>query len=108
MLYDPAAGRLTGVIDFGDLALGDPARDFIYLYEDFGADLLAAVLRHYPRYAGEPAAALLPRVRAWYLLETVAWTLDRHAHARPADVAHGLAEVARELDAPLAPAGRAH
>ena len=29
VFYDPEAGKLTGVIDFGDVAIGDPARDFI-------------------------------------------------------------------------------
>ena len=29
VLYDPSTLHLTGVIDFGDLVIGDPARDFI-------------------------------------------------------------------------------
>ncbi|MDF1504041.1 phosphotransferase, partial [Roseisolibacter sp. H3M3-2] len=96
VLYDPAAGRLTGVIDFGDLALGDPARDLIYVDEDFGPDLLDAVLRH---YAPGDDAALRRRMRRWQLLELVGWTLDRLARRRAAESAYGVAEVPRALAA---------
>jgi aminoglycoside 2''-phosphotransferase len=34
LLYDRQNGKLTGVIDFEDIAIGEPARDFIYVYED--------------------------------------------------------------------------
>jgi aminoglycoside 2''-phosphotransferase len=40
VLYDPSTLHLTGVIDFADLVIGDPARDFIYIYEDFGTLIL--------------------------------------------------------------------
>lgn len=33
-------GRLHGVLDFGDAALGDPDHDFAGLYEDLGADVV--------------------------------------------------------------------
>jgi hypothetical protein len=38
---DPGTGAPAGLIDFGDLALGDGARDFTYMHEDFGPDALA-------------------------------------------------------------------
>lgn len=96
VLFDPASGRLTGVIDFGDLAIGDPARDFVYVYEDFGPEMLGAVLRH---YAGEDSAALPSRIRAWFVLETVEWTLGQQAEEEPGGVEEGLAVIAHELDA---------
>jgi aminoglycoside phosphotransferase (APT) family kinase protein len=97
VLFEPSSGRLTGVIDFGDVALGDPARDLVYVYEDFGPALLAAVLRHYP---GGDAPTFLARVRSWYLLEALDWALRGNAGA------DALArELARELDA-LAPPRR--
>ncbi|HYF00659.1 MAG TPA: phosphotransferase, partial [Planctomycetota bacterium] len=96
VLYDPRSGRVTGIIDFGDVALGDPARDFIFLYEDFGTALLSLVL---DRYGREPREALLPRLRFWYLVETVYWTLCAREGDRRADLAHGLAEIAREVAA---------
>ncbi|HEX8692238.1 MAG TPA: aminoglycoside phosphotransferase family protein [Longimicrobium sp.] len=96
VLYDPASGRVTGVIDFGDIALGDPARDFIFFYEDFGTALLSLVL---DRYGREPREVLLPRLRFWYLAETVHWTLCALEGGRRADVAEGVAEIAREAAA---------
>lgn len=96
VLYDAKRGRLTGVIDFGDLALGDPARDFVHIYEDFGAGMLAAVLRHYAR---ESASTLAPRIRMWYVLEALMWTAARDAEQEVAKVEQGLAEIVAELDA---------
>src|SRR5690606_13803533 len=45
--FDPDAAVLTGVIDWGDVRIGDPARDFIFLYEDWGTDFLGIALDAY-------------------------------------------------------------
>jgi aminoglycoside phosphotransferase (APT) family kinase protein len=42
-----AGGELTGVIDWSDAALADPAVDFSRLYRDFGADFALRVRAHY-------------------------------------------------------------
>lgn len=94
LLCDEARGALTGVIDFGDVAIGPPARDFIFLYEDFGVSLCDEVAR---AYAGPDAAALMEDVRAWYLLEALSWTLERLRLGSDAEAAHGLREITREL-----------
>lgn len=94
VLYDPRTLQLTGVIDFGDIVLGDPARDFIYIYEDFGPRLLREVLT---RYAGKDPSKMMPAIRKWYLLEAISWTIGMYAEQREADVEHGLAEIEREL-----------
>lgn len=96
LLYDEATGALTGVIDFGDVALGPAARDFIFLYEDFGAALCGEVLTAYAGSAGAEAPTLAD-VRSWYLLEALSWTLERIELAAQEDAAHGLAEIEREL-----------
>ena len=96
VLYDPSTLRLTGVIDFGDLVIGDPARDFIYIYEDFGPLILQEILT---RYAGQDATKMMPAIRKWYVLEAISWTIGRHVEGREEDVAHGLAEIRRELAA---------
>ena len=103
VLHDPASGRITGILDFGDLALGDPARDLIFLREDHGEEMLDAVLRRYPH--GRPAA-LASRVRAWGLLEALAWTLGHHAARRRSQLQQGLAAIAGALDDVLAPPAR--
>jgi aminoglycoside 2''-phosphotransferase len=94
LLYDPGTDALAGVIDFGDLAVGDPARDFIYLYEDFGATLLAEVLS---RYAGADAPGMMAEIRKWYLLETIGWTIAMSAAECVIEVQEGLDEIMREL-----------
>jgi aminoglycoside 2''-phosphotransferase len=94
VLYNPSTLHLTGVIDFGDLVIGDPARDFIYVYEDFGPRLLREVLT---RYAGKEASKMMPVIRKWYLLEAISWTIGMYVEQREADLDHGLAEIKREL-----------
>ena len=42
-------GRLTGVIDWSDAAVTDPALDFARLYRDFGPTFLDATLAAYGR-----------------------------------------------------------
>lgn len=96
LLYDPTSEALTGVIDFGDVVLGPPARDFIYVYEDFGVDRCREVVE---AYAPEDTPALMEEVRAWYLLEALSWTLERLRAGARADVGHGIREISRELSA---------
>lgn len=96
LLYDESTGELTGVIDFGDLVLGPPARDFIFIYEDFSVERCEEVVA---AYAGADAAELMENVRAWYLLEALSWTLERLAQGARDDVAQGLGAIARELGA---------
>lgn len=47
VLVAPAAGTVTGVIDWGDAALTDPARDFGLIYRDLGPAALPAALTAY-------------------------------------------------------------
>jgi len=94
LLYNAQTGHLTGVIDFGDLAIGDPARDFIYVYEDYGPLILEEVLA---RYAGTDAALMLSPIRKWYLLEAISWTVEMFVTRHGPEVEHGLAEIRREL-----------
>ena len=94
VLYDPWTLSLTGVIDFGDLVIGDPARDFIYIYEDFGSLILQAVLA---RYVGKDARKMMPAIRKWYLLEAISWTINMYVEQHEENLEHGLAEIKREL-----------
>jgi aminoglycoside 2''-phosphotransferase len=47
ILCDPARGLITGVIDWGDAAIGDPALDFVGLLWAAGRDFTEAVLAGY-------------------------------------------------------------
>jgi aminoglycoside 2''-phosphotransferase len=48
ILCDPTTGRLTGIIDWTDAALGDPALDFAGMAAWWGWSLVEDALAHYP------------------------------------------------------------
>ncbi|WP_155373889.1 phosphotransferase family protein [Catellatospora vulcania] len=56
VLVDPARWAVTGVIDWSDAALVDPAYDFGLLYRDLGPAALRAALGRYPAEDAEVAA----------------------------------------------------
>lgn len=58
VLVDPVGWTVTGVIDWSDAALVDPAYDFGLLYRDLGPAALRAALRS---YRADTAAALVER-----------------------------------------------
>jgi len=95
VMHDPETGRVTGVIDFGDLAIGDPARDFIYVHEDFGPDVLARLL---PLYRLESPEAMFPRLRFHYLLSATEWALSMREEGGRDDLTEVLEEIARESE----------
>ncbi|MBC6463669.1 phosphotransferase, partial [Actinomadura sp. HBU206391] len=47
VLVDPVAWTVTGVIDWSDAAIVDPAHDFGLLYRDLGPDAVRQALRGY-------------------------------------------------------------
>lgn len=53
ILCDPVQGRITGIIDWGDTQIGDPALDFTGLYFDLGGDFTRQVLERYDGDVGE-------------------------------------------------------
>lgn len=69
---DPGA-RLSGVIDWGDLRMGDPAFDFVYVLEDWGPDFLRHSL---DAYAPSEPHLFRGRILVHSLMENLAWTLD--------------------------------
>ncbi|MFY1699711.1 MULTISPECIES: phosphotransferase family protein [unclassified Solwaraspora] len=60
VLVDPDTGAVTGVIDWSDAALVDPAADFGLIYRDLGPEALDAAMGSY-RAAGAGAGAGLRR-----------------------------------------------
>ncbi|MEX0875812.1 MAG: phosphotransferase [Actinomycetota bacterium] len=46
LIVDPSTGRLTGIIDWADMLIGDAARDFVPLVSH-GDSLFDRVIRHY-------------------------------------------------------------
>lgn len=66
VLFDPDAGRLSGIIDFGTAGLGDPALDLAVLLGNYGESLVAEVLPASPELAQH-----LDRARFW--VGTLEW-----------------------------------
>ena len=49
MLWNPETEEITGIIDWGDIHVGDPALDFTGILYDCGMDFTKLVLGHYSR-----------------------------------------------------------
>ena len=64
VLADPRTWALTGVLDWGDAAITDPAYDIGLLYRDLGPAALDAVIGGYP--AGPAGAAALRERAVFY------------------------------------------
>jgi aminoglycoside phosphotransferase (APT) family kinase protein len=47
LLVDTEAGTVTGVIDWADAAITDPARDLAMIYRDLGPVVFDLTLEHY-------------------------------------------------------------
>jgi len=45
---DEKGERIRGIIDFGDIGIGDPDYDLMYLYGIFGWAFVLRFIRHYP------------------------------------------------------------
>lgn len=84
LLVDAVRGEITGVIDWGDVAIGNPARDFIYFY-DWGPDFLALSLETYGFDEG-----LWGRAHLYYLAEYLEWTLGAAEEGRTEDLREGI------------------
>lgn len=49
ILYNEPKKVLTGIIDFGDIAIGDPDYDLMYLYDELGQQFVKRLLKYYPQ-----------------------------------------------------------
>ncbi len=56
VLVDPVTPTVTGIIDWSDAAIVDPAYDFGLLYRDLGPAALGIAVRHYRTDANDVAA----------------------------------------------------
>ena len=70
-----ARGHLTGLIDWGDAMVEDPANDFVGIAAEWGADGLAAALAGY----GPEGRDLTPRIVWMARATSLHWVRDRLA-----------------------------
>lgn len=76
VLFDVEGRRISGVIDFSDVVITDPALDVMYLYAAYGAAFLDAFL---PRYDAGRVEEMRGRVLAlygWYTAIRLLWALE--------------------------------
>lgn len=81
LLVDVEASAVTGVIDWTDAAIADPAYDLALVYRDLGPEVYERTLAHYQGYhddAGHERAVFYARCA---LLEDVAYGLQTGARA---------------------------
>lgn len=69
IIYNEQRERISGIIDFTDAQIGDPAFDFAGIYWSYGPDFTKNVLSCYQSY--ENAEAILQRVSKFYGLQPV-------------------------------------
>lgn len=101
VLVNDETAEIAGIIDWGDLCIGDPARDFIFLYEDWNDAFLRDALNAYA--PGQPDS-FLRRVHWHYLMNELDWTLAAAREERQDDVAYAviaLDDVVRQLEGGL-------
>ncbi|MHA2352464.1 MAG: phosphotransferase family protein, partial [Candidatus Thorarchaeota archaeon] len=109
ILVDPDALSLTGIIDFEDICLYDPAVDFIFLRE--GVDLLKSLLQTYPHTIdpklGDRVAYIFGKQPFFYFLKGFDFGIERmvnFGHARIIDHMknwHYFTKVAEQCFGPL-------
>jgi aminoglycoside 2''-phosphotransferase len=93
IFHDPVTHGISGIIDFGDVAIADPDYDLMYLLEDYGGPFLRELLRYY-RHAD--SKRLLGKLQAFRLFDAARYTLFGHARGDAEMIRDGLV-VLREL-----------
>ena len=97
LLVDAAGQQLSGVIDFGDVGLGDPAHDLLGFWT-YGVAAVERVIAGYAFKHGD-AGLLLRSHRAWarYRVDQL-WQALRWDEPEQADAAaDGLATLLRDV-----------
>jgi aminoglycoside phosphotransferase (APT) family kinase protein len=103
VLVDPATGRITGVIDWSDAAVVDPAYDFGLILRDLGPAALAAAVVAYGHEVSTGRAAFYARCA---LIEDLAYGLRTGRAAYAAKSYRGLVWLFPAAVSPADPSAR--
>jgi aminoglycoside 2''-phosphotransferase len=68
VLFSEGEGRLTGVIDFGDVSIGDPDYDLAFLGHRLGSEFVVNLLRYLPH---DDPARLFKKIRCFACFNTI-------------------------------------
>ena len=66
ILFNNLHKNISGVIDFGDAQIGDPAFDFAGLYYDFGHEFTTSVYEQYSAVISHRDPLLIHRITTFY------------------------------------------
>jgi aminoglycoside phosphotransferase (APT) family kinase protein len=92
VLCDPNSGQLTGVIDWGDAGIDDPAVDFVGLRRQLGDTFTRHMLTAYASAADETTiTSMLHRMDFYDGMEPFHEIHFGQAHGDVAHLAHGVA-----------------
>ncbi len=95
ILYDPAAQVIAGVIDWGDIEIGDPDYELNWLYGSYGAGFLQTYLT----FNSHPAPyRLLRKLRFFHRANTVVDILIGFHRDDPATVERGIAALKLQVE----------
>jgi aminoglycoside phosphotransferase (APT) family kinase protein len=95
VLVGVEANAVTGIIDWTDAAIADPARDLALIYRDLGPEVFELTLAHYEGHFDDADRELAVFYARCKLLEDIAY--DVRTCARPYAEA-GLAHLARTFE----------
>ena len=69
---------IAGIIDFGDIRIGDPVYDLMYLYQDYGTEFIDDLVGYFSR---KHFANIQPKLQFFNVCNTIEdilhWGLDR-------------------------------
>lgn len=65
-LFNKQSKSISGIIDFGDAQIGDPAFDFVGLYYDFGREFTTSVYEQYSTIISHHDPLLIHRITSFY------------------------------------------
>ncbi|MBJ8051493.1 aminoglycoside phosphotransferase family protein [Bacillus cereus] len=82
ILFNNLNKTISGVIDFGDAQIGDPAFDFAGLYYDFGHEFTTSVYEQYSALISHRDPLLIHRITTFYqyspLLHNLIYNIETH------------------------------
>jgi aminoglycoside phosphotransferase (APT) family kinase protein len=93
VLVDARSGEITGIIDWTDAAITDPARDLALIYRDLGPEVFERTLDHYEGFFGEADRERTVFYARCKLIEDVAYGFGTPGARRYAEA--GLSRLAR-------------
>ena len=80
ILCDRDTGKPQGVIDFGDIAVGDPDLDLKYLFEEMGPQVISELLQKGYYRSNMPDSYLLDKLAFYHFCDTITDTVQRYEH----------------------------